>query len=105
MPAWLGWALTMTFVVLVWVPFRATTFDAALHIYKSLFFLAPLGSGFKWRSIAVAAAVALVGPTAWTFVHRVPPKRWIAVAFAVVFVIVLFKIGDDANYEFIYFQF
>ena len=25
--------------------------------------------------------------------------------FAVLFVLVLFKIGDDANYEFIYFQF
>jgi len=29
----------------------------------------------------------------------------ISVAFAVLFVIVVFKIGDDANYEFIYFQF
>lgn len=105
MPNWLGWALTLSFVVLAWVPFRATTFDAALQIYKSLFGFAPLGSGFKWRSIALAAAVAFIGPTAWAFVHRVPPYRWIAVAFAAVFVIVLFKIGDDANYEFIYFQF
>jgi hypothetical protein len=38
-------------------------------------------------------------------VHRLPPWRSIAIAFAAVFVIVLFKIGDDANYEFIYFQF
>jgi alginate O-acetyltransferase complex protein AlgI len=34
-----------------------------------------------------------------------PPWRSIAIAFALVLVIVLFKIGDDANYEFIYFQF
>jgi hypothetical protein len=34
-----------------------------------------------------------------------PPWRTLAVAWAVLFVIVLFKIGDDANYEFIYFQF
>ena len=64
------------------------------------------GAGtFKWRAIALAAAVAVIGPTAWALVHRVPPRRWIAVAFAVLLVIVLFKIGDDANYEFIYFQF
>ncbi len=34
-----------------------------------------------------------------------PPSRWVAVGFGVLFVLVLFKIGDDANYEFIYFQF
>ncbi len=105
MPAWLGWALTVFFVVLCWVPFRATSFDAALRIYEALFGLAPWGSEFKWRAIAIAAAVALIGPTAWEAVHRVPPWRSIAVGFATVFVIVLFKLGDDANYEFIYFQF
>jgi hypothetical protein len=91
--------------VLTWVLFRAATFEGALRIYEGLFGLAPHGFGFKWRAIAVAAAVATIGPTAWAFVHKVPPRRWIAVAFAVLFVIVLFKIGDDANYEFIYFQF
>ena len=38
-------------------------------------------------------------------VHRLPPWRSIAVAFAILLVSVLLKIGDDANYEFIYFQF
>ncbi|MFL5111403.1 MAG: MBOAT family O-acyltransferase, partial [Microvirga sp.] len=105
MPAWLGWALTFVFVVLAWVPFRAASFDAMLRLYEALFGFAPLGSGFRWRTIALAAAIAMLGPTAWTFVHRMPPWRSIAIAFALVLVIVLFKIGDDANYEFIYFQF
>jgi alginate O-acetyltransferase complex protein AlgI len=105
MPAALGWALTMAFVALVWVLFRAPTFDAALLIYKGLFGFAPLGVELKWRAIAFAAAVALLGPTAWAAAHRIPPWRSVAVAFAVMFVLVLFKIGDDANYEFIYFQF
>jgi len=105
MPRLLGWVLTFLFVALAWVLFRAPTFDAAMRIYEGLVGLAPWGHGFKWRTIAIAAAVAMIGPTAWAFVHHLPPKRWIAVAFAVVFVVVLFKIGDDANYEFIYFQF
>jgi hypothetical protein len=105
MPAWLGWALTFVFVVLAWVPFRATSFDAALRLYEALFGFAPLGSGFKWRTLLFAAVVAMIGPTAWHFVQRVPPWRILAIGFAVLFVMVLFRIGDDANYEFIYFQF
>jgi alginate O-acetyltransferase complex protein AlgI len=105
LPVIAGWALTFAFVVLTWVLFRAQTFAAAMAIYKGLFGLSGLGHGFRWRSIALAAAIAFIGPTAWTLVHRVPPRRWIAVAVAAAFVIVLFKIGDSANYEFIYFQF
>lgn len=105
MPAALGWLLTFLFVTLCWVLFRATSFEAALAIYRGLFGFAPLGSGFKWRALAPAAAFALLGPTAWALAHRLPPARWLAVLAAAIFVIVLFRIGDDANYEFIYFQF
>lgn len=105
MPPLLGWLLTFVFVMLCWVLFRATSFDAALTIYKGLFGLAPLGSGFKWRALLPAAAFAIIGPTAWALIHRLPPARWLAVLAAALFVLVLFKIGNDANYEFIYFQF
>jgi alginate O-acetyltransferase complex protein AlgI len=105
MPAVVGWALTLTFVILTWVLFRAQTFDAALKVYQGLFGLTGWGAEFKWRSIALAGAIAAIGPTAWSAVHRVPPWRVIAVGFAALLVLVLFKMGDDANYEFIYFQF
>jgi D-alanyl-lipoteichoic acid acyltransferase DltB (MBOAT superfamily) len=105
MPAVLGWLLTFVFVALCWVLFRATSFEAALAIYKGLFGMAPLGSGFKWRALLPAAAFAMLGPTAWALVHRATPARWIALLAAALFVFVLLKIGDDANYEFIYFQF
>ncbi|MFD0933593.1 MBOAT family protein, partial [Methylobacterium trifolii] len=104
-PAMLGWLLTAAFVTLTWVLFRATSFEAALAVFKGLFGLAPAGSGFKWRTIAFAAAVATIGPSAWVAVHRLPPSRLLAFGFGLLFVIVLLKIGDDANYEFIYFQF
>ncbi|HEY5797718.1 MAG TPA: MBOAT family O-acyltransferase [Bosea sp. (in: a-proteobacteria)] len=105
MPALLGWLLTFLFVTLCWVLFRATNFEAALIIYKGLVGLAPIGSGFKWRALLPAAAFAIIGPTAWALVHRLPPSRWLAVIAAALFVLILFKIGEDANYEFIYFQF
>jgi alginate O-acetyltransferase complex protein AlgI len=105
MPAAVGWAITFLFVMFAWVLFRSPSFEAALRIYEGLLGLGPAGHGFKWRAIAAAAAFATIGPTAWALVHKVPAWRSLAAAFALVFVIVLFKIGDDANYEFIYFQF
>ncbi len=105
MPAPLGWLLTFVFVTLCWVLFRATGFEAALAIYKGLIGLAPIGSGFKWRALLPAAAFAIIGPSAWALVHRLPPARWLAVVVALLFVLILFKIGEDGNYEFIYFQF
>ncbi|MGI6246128.1 MAG: MBOAT family O-acyltransferase [Pseudochelatococcus sp.] len=105
MPPLVGWALTFVFLALTFVMFRATSFEAAWTVYEALLGFGPEGERIRWRTIALAAAVALVGPTAWTFVHRLPPARWVAVVAAIVFVIILFKIGDDANYEFIYFQF
>ena len=105
MPRPAGWALTMMFVMLTWVLFRATSFEAALRVYEGLVGLGGADPSIKWRTILVAALVAVLGPTAWTFVHRLPPRRWIAIGFAILLVVVLFRIGDDANYEFIYFQF
>jgi alginate O-acetyltransferase complex protein AlgI len=105
MPVLLGWALTILFVVATWVLFRAETFDAALRIYEGLLGLAPVGSGFRWRQLLPAALIAIVGPTSWVLVHRAAPRPWLALLFAILFVAVLFRIGDDANYEFIYFRF
>jgi len=105
MPKLLGWFCMFSFFVLTIIVFRAQSFDAAWRIYQGMLGLGAEGGGMKWRAIAVGAAFAFIGPTAWTLVHKLPPRRWIALAFALLFVIVLFKIGDDVNYEFIYFQF
>ncbi|WP_406854091.1 MBOAT family O-acyltransferase [Alsobacter sp. KACC 23698] len=105
MPAAAGWALTFVFVMMTWVLFRAETFGAAQRIYAAMFGFAPSGSGFKWRALAAAAAFSMLGPTAWMLSQRMRPQRWVAVALALLFIVVLLKIGDDANYDFIYFQF
>ena len=105
MPVLLGWTLTAAFVALAWVLFRAPSFGAARLVYEGLFGFAPHGGDFKWRTIALAGAVALIGPSAWAAVHRFPPRRSVAVAFAIALALVLLRVGDDAGYEFIYFQF
>jgi len=105
MPSFLGWLITFTFFVLTLLLFRSGSFEVAGRMYAGLFGFGAEGFRMKWRAIAIGAAIAMIGPTAWTVVHKLPPRRWLAVAFALLFVVVLFKIGDDANYEFVYFQF
>jgi D-alanyl-lipoteichoic acid acyltransferase DltB (MBOAT superfamily) len=108
MPAALAWPATFLFVALAWVVFRAPDFGSALAIYRGLVGLGPAGaahaSGF-WPLVAIAAALAIIGPTAFQAVRTLPPARWIAVAATLVFVAVLLKVGDDANADFIYAQF
>ena len=76
-----------------------------MAIYKAMFGFAPWGTGFKWRALAVAGGFALLGPTSWSLAQKIPLGRAAAAALAALFVFILLKIGDDANYEFIYFQF
>jgi alginate O-acetyltransferase complex protein AlgI len=107
MPAMLGMVCTFTFVALAWVLFRAPNFGTALAVYKGLFGFAPQGttSSVFWPMIAVAAILALVGPTSWDAVRRAPPARWVGVAASLLLVAVLLKVGDDANFAFLYAQF
>ena len=93
------------FVAVTWVLFRAPDLPTALRILGGLVGQAPLGAGLSWRTLAPAAALACLGPTAWTVVQRTPPGRLAALGFGLLFVALLLRIGEDANYAFIYFQF
>lgn len=105
MPVALGIPLTFAFVTLLWVPFRLSGFGAVLSFYGSLVGAAPLGDGFRPLTLAIAAGVALVGPTTWTATAHLRPRRSTAVALATLMVALLFKLGDGESYEFVYFQF
>ncbi|WP_375460515.1 MBOAT family O-acyltransferase [uncultured Enterovirga sp.] len=105
MPDGLGFALTFAFVALAWVLFRAPDFGTALAIYRALLGGGPLGHSEAWPMLALAVTFAMLGPTAWTLVRRLPPARWVGVAAAVLALAVLLKVGNDTSAEFIYAQF
>ena len=105
MPAIIGWALTFLFVTLAWVLFRAPSFTAAGHLYAIMAGGAPLGAALKWRLLLPAAAFAMLGPTAHDLALGARPSRWLAVALALALVLLLLQLGNEQNYEFIYFQF
>ncbi|MDB5558662.1 MAG: rane bound O-acyl transferase family protein [Enterovirga sp.] len=109
MPDALGWVLTFGFVALAWVLFRAPSFAAAGAVYAGLLGLGQAGIGETswafWQLITIAAALAAIGPTAWTLSRALPPARWVAALAALVLVAVLLQVGDDGNADFIYAQF
>lgn len=107
LPMWmpLGVALTFLFVMLCWPLFRAQSLEAATAIYEGLIGLSGFGERFRFRLILVAALVAMIGPTAFDFSQKVYLPRWFAILLGLVLAAVLVTIGDDATYEFIYFQF
>jgi alginate O-acetyltransferase complex protein AlgI len=105
MPAVIGWLLTLLFVMTTWPLFRAQSVAAAIPIFESLMHIGEFGPMPDLRPLWTAGAVALLAPTTWTLATRGRPYAFLAVVLATLFVVALAHIGNDENYEFIYFQF
>ena len=108
MPAVLGWVLTMLFVVLAWVLFRAPDFGTALRVYAGMAGLEGWGRVRMeggWV-LAVAAGIALIGPTSQqAALERAAPRPWLAGAAGLALAGLLLLAGGRVPNEFIYFQF
>jgi len=107
-PAVAGWLLTMLFVVVGWVLFRAANFDAAARVLAGM-----LGQGATgglaaegWTMIAIGAGCAVFGPTniAWAE-QKLSPRAWAAVLTGFALFLVTLRVGQGRGLDFIYFQF
>ena len=107
-PPALGWALTLLFVILTWVLFRAPDFATALRVYAGMAGLNGWGAvriEAQWLLVA-AAALALLGPTSQQIaLERLRANRWVAVASGAALAGLLLLAGGRVPNEFIYFQF
>lgn len=111
MPFLPGWALTLLFVMASWVLFRAADFGDAAGILASL--VGGNGVSFAWGDygantamLAVAALVALLGPTSQDAILKYRyDKAWVAAPVALALVALTIEVGSKAHLEFIYFQF
>ncbi len=107
MPAVLGWGVTLLFVVLAWVLFRAPDFATAGRV------LGGMAGRHGWGPVRVehapelllAVLCAVLGPASQAVALRFRPRAWVAwPAGAALAGLVLFAGGRVPN-EFIYFQF
>ena len=109
MPWLFGWALTLVFVVVAWVPFRAPDWTTAGHMLAGLlgaggFGPVPFPDGWM---IGVGAAIALLGPTSQDAAlgRLLRPAPWLAVPVGLAAVTLLLLSGGRLQNAFIYFQF
>jgi alginate O-acetyltransferase complex protein AlgI len=106
LPRPFGWVLTMVFVLIGWVLFRAEDFTTAWHIFAAMAGANGLGGTRISRAIIAALMVALLGPTSQeAALRRLAPRGWAALATAAGLVLALLTIGGGLQHEFIYFQF
>lgn len=102
-----GWAITMLFVVVSWVLFRAADFGTAASILSSLF----AGYGFGGHIvnpglIVIAAAASLFLPSAYEIKESRPlPWPSIAIGTAILAAFCVLEVGRGPALTFIYFRF
>jgi alginate O-acetyltransferase complex protein AlgI len=107
MPVAAGWALTMLFVVVGWVLFRAANFATAGDMLVSMTGLHGFGGSFRGAGlVAIGAAVSVLVPSA----HEIK-DRWAApaplgvAALATLLCFCVIEVGKGPPLPFVYFQF
>ncbi|MDA0822770.1 MAG: MBOAT family protein [Proteobacteria bacterium] len=110
LPAPVAWLLTMTFVIVGWVLFRAENFSNAQTIVIAMFTPAEAGGPYPgWDDINyvfIGALFALLGPTNLGLSEKPNLlKRGVAVATACGLFLIVLRVGQGRGLEFIYFQF
>jgi len=108
MPAMLGWAVTMLFVIVGWVMFRSLDFGTARNVLTAM--VSPgAGGAFAGGTLIVAAAlVSALVPSAHEIRERLEsmtPQPWFAAAAASLSIYCILEVGRGAPVNFIYFQF
>jgi D-alanyl-lipoteichoic acid acyltransferase DltB (MBOAT superfamily) len=107
LPAFAGWALTMLFVLVGWVVFRANGFASAGAILGSLAGFNGFGGVLaEAKLIAIAALASALIPSAHEMKDRLlRPMPVVAVVTALLAAFCVFEVGKGAPVNFIYFQF
>jgi alginate O-acetyltransferase complex protein AlgI len=107
LPAFAGWAITMLFVLIGWVLFRAADFTTATTM------LAAMAGAAGWSGslhnvglLVIAAVISALVPSAYEIIERRPILNpAVATAFAVLAGFCVLEVGRGPPLTFIYFRF
>ncbi len=109
MPSGLAWIVTMLFVIVGWVLFRAPDFTTAAQMLTAM---VGLGDGFALTQaikpeLAIATAVAVLGPTTKAAVEGgwLQPAAYQGIALGAILAATVLAVGQGHPQTFIYFQF
>jgi alginate O-acetyltransferase complex protein AlgI len=107
MPALLGWALTVMFVLLTGVIFRATSLDAALNIFQGLGYALNLDRGKHLLSLAIVPLIAFLLPASQDIIAWLTkrPRPWLFVLGGFTLFVILLDLGERNVAGFGYFNF
>ena len=108
LPKLLGWFLTIIFVIVAWVFFRAPDFRTAANVLTAMTGLHGIGHQHIRDAIIFwgAIVIALVGPASQTVaLQKLKPSPIYAIIAALALVALIFLIGGRIPDPFIYFQF
>jgi hypothetical protein len=105
MPSLLGWALTVTFVLLTGVIFRAGTLDAAWHIFQGL--AVPPNPGRGLAPIVIVPLLAFLLPASQDIIERLTRRQrpWLAALVGIGLLALLIDLGERNVNGFAYFYF
>jgi alginate O-acetyltransferase complex protein AlgI len=107
LPALLGWALTVSVVLLTGVIFRAGTLEAAWHVFQGLSIAPDLQRTRHLVPILAAPLIACLLPASQDIVARLTskPRPVLAGLLGIGILVLLIEIGDRDVHEFVYFKF
>ncbi|MDB5410643.1 MAG: acyltransferase [Rhodospirillales bacterium] len=103
-PQPVGSAFTFLFVSIAWVFFRAPDLGTARHLLFSMTHYAHGGNRSVLPTLAISAAIAVIGPTSQQIVERRLPA-WSGAVAGAAMAILLFKLSAVTPAPFIYFKF
>ena len=108
LPAFVSWAITLIYVVLLFVLFRAADFETASRMFERLMGRGGWGELWPWATlipIAIAGTFALIKVPSYEFAMRMQPTWQAACVLVVVAVFCVLEVGAGQPLSFIYFQF
>jgi hypothetical protein len=103
----LGWALTVIFVLLTGVIFRANTLDAAFNIFQGLAVSPNLARGWRLSPLAISALTAFLLPASQDVIALLTrrPRPWLAALIGFGLLAILVSLGEGNVSGFAYFRF